>query len=115
MCVKNSSIITKYMNSAHNDIVTLLHEFENAKNEFEIIEVPVVYFLLYGSLTKEKIYDSLHILLNDNIVVKKTYIQCPYCLNEQLIDFENGITRCKRCKEYIDYDNTLIEKFELRK
>lgn len=114
MCVKNSSMVMEYMNSAHNEVESILNVFRQAREDFGVNEIPMEYFLITtNTLSKDKIYELIHKLIECGVVSREQYIRCPYCLDEEKIFSENDIKyKCRRCKEYYDFP-TIIEKFKL--
>lgn len=114
MCVKNSLMAIKYMNSAHNEVENILNVFREAR-KLGINEISMECFLTSSNpLQKHEIYDVIHKLIECGVVSKEEYIRCPYCFHEERIYSENDIKdKCSRCKEYYD-SPIIIEKFKLK-
>lgn len=87
--------------------------FDLAKEKHNTDTLPMPYIMRFFKNTKEA-YEAISEAIDDNLVEKIEYIQCPYCYHLDIFDENNSrnTNRCSRCKSVYIADG-IEERFKL--
>ncbi|MBB6623846.1 hypothetical protein H7E67_10445 [Clostridium gasigenes] len=105
---------TKYMTSVNCDIKLIVEKFVLVEKELGIKDIDLTYFLFTLKLSKTRLYDAFHIMIEQNIIKQQDYSICDNCMNEEIVYTSLKLNKCNRCKKYYEQDH-MIEKFRLVK
>lgn len=82
-------------------------------NESGRVEVTLPYLLKNTKISQFKFYDTLHLLLDYEILDMVEYSVCPQCQHFNYLNDGNK-TRCSKCKN-VYYPERIVEKIKLKR
>lgn len=87
--------------------------FALAKEKYNTDTLPMPYIMKFFKDTK-KAYESISEAIDDNLVEKIDYVQCPHCYNLDVFDEDNSknTNYCSRCKS-VYIPDSIEERFKL--
>lgn len=111
----NSEVKLYHINCFKREIkeLDIKEIFALAKEKYNTDTLPMPYIMKFFKNTK-KAYEAISEAIDNNLVEKIDYIQCPHCYNLDIFDENNNksTNRCSRCKSVYIADS-IEERFKL--
>lgn len=92
---------------------SIISQFNKAY-EKGIRNVPISCLLKDTGISQRELYNGIHDLLELEVLSKKEYSVCPYCLRENEVRKNQVNYKCSRCGKYY-IPEYFVEKFKLIK
>ena len=111
----NGDVVLYHINCFKKEVqeLNIKEIFTLAKEKHNTDTLSMSYIIKFFKNTK-KAYDAISEAIDDNLVEKIDYIQCPHCYNLDVFDEDNNKStdRCSRCKSVYIADS-IEERFKL--